>query len=521
MTPVNGAHALLATLRANNVTTCFANPGTSEMHFVAGLDDFPEVRGILCLFEGVATGAADGYARVTNSPAATLLHLGPGLANGWANLHNARRAQVPLLNIVGDHAAYHAPYDAPLQSDIGALAAALDGWHRTTRSCDNVANDAADALRAAYGPPGRIATLILPADVSWTELSAIPTSWPIAARPSFGDPDEREVARALEALRTKRTALLIGGTALDAVQLNLAERIATATSSQVIVETFPTIMERGLGVASPERLIYVAEFALAQLKDVDALVLLGARDPVSFFAYPNVASGLRAAECELIDVAPPGTDTLSALQLLVGALGASPTKMGVQEPPSVPTGGLTTHSLAAALAATLPEDVVVSDESNTAGVHFYGAARSSPRHTWMTLTGGAIGMGLPLALGAAVGTGRRVLALEADGSMMYTLQALWTMAREGLDVTVVALANRSYAVLNFERQRVGVIGVGSTSQRLLEIDDPTLDLCALASGQGVPSVRVTTADELVTALRRSYSTPGPMFIEAVLAKGLS
>jgi acetolactate synthase I/II/III large subunit len=269
MKPVNGAHALLATLRANNVTTCFANPGTSEMHFVAGLDDFPDVRGILCLFEGVATGAADGYARVTKSPAATLLHLGPGLANGWANLHNARRAHVPILNIVGDHATYHAHYDAPLQSDIGAIASALDGWYRTTKSSDDVAVDAADALRAAYGLPGRIATLILPADVSWNELSTVPASWPIVPRPTFSDPDDFQVARAIRALRTQRTALLVGGAALDAAQLNLAERIAAATSSKLIVETFPAIMERGAGVASPERLIYVAEFALAQLKDVD------------------------------------------------------------------------------------------------------------------------------------------------------------------------------------------------------------------------------------------------------------
>jgi acetolactate synthase-1/2/3 large subunit len=518
MTSVNGAHALLATLRANNVTTCFANPGTSEMHFVAGLDDFPEIRGILCLFEGVATGAADGYARVTDSPAATLLHLGPGLANGWANLHNARRARVPILNIVGDHATYHARYDAPLQSDVGALASALEGWHRTSMSCDDIANDAADALRAAYGPPGRVATLILPADTSWNELSTMPASWPVAPRPSLGDPDERDVARAIEALRSKRTALLVGGTALDAAQLNLAERIAAATSSKVLVETFPTIMERGAGVASPERLIYVAEFALAQLKEVDALILLGARDPVSFFAYPNVASALWPPECELINLAPPGINSSRTLEELADAVGATPIAMDAEELPPAPTGELTTQSLAAALAATLPEDVVVSDESNTAGVHFYGAARFAPRHTWMTLTGGAIGMGLPLALGAAVGSGRRVVALEADGSMMYTLQALWTMARESLDVTVVALANRSYAVLNFERQRVGVIGEGSTSQRLLEIDNPVLDLCALATGQGVPSVRVTTADELVTALRRSYSTPGPMFIEAVLPK---
>jgi acetolactate synthase-1/2/3 large subunit len=518
---VNGAHALLATLRANGVTTCFANPGTSEMHFVAGLDDVPEVRGILCLFEGVATGAADGYARVTRTPAATLLHLGPGLANGWANLHNARRARVPIINIVGDHATYHATFDAPLQSDIGALAAALEGWHRRTMTSDEVAADTAAAIAAAYGPPGQIATLILPADVSWNELATPPRTWPVDPRGALVACDEDELIRAMDALRNKRTAILVGGSALDAEQLNLAERIAVATSSKFMVETFPAIMERGSGVASPERLIYVTEFAVAQLQDVDALVLIGARDPVSFFAYPNVPNVIRATNCELIDLGSPGRDTLAALQFLVDGLGAATTSSPAGEPPGAPTGDLTTQSLAAAVAATLPEDVIVSDESNTGGVHFYGAARHSPRHSWMTLSGGAIGMGLPLALGAAVGSRRRVLALEADGSMMYTLQALWTMAREGLDVTVVALSNRSYAVLNFERQRVGASIEGSASQRMLEIDDPTLDLCSLASAQGVASVRVTTADELAVALRRSYASPGPMFIEAVLPKGLS
>ncbi len=520
MTSVNGAHALLATLRANGVTTCFSNPGTSEMHFVAGLDEFPEVRAILCLFEGVATGAADGYARVTKSPAATLLHLGPGLANGWANLHNARRAHVPLLNIVGDHATYHERHDAPLQSDISALAGALGGWYRRTTNSDDVAADAADALRAAWGPPGQIATLILPADVSWNELTSVPAKWPVALPSPRTEPDAHELARAVDALRTRRTAILIGGSALDEDHLDLAQRVAVATSSTLIVETFPPIMARGAGVASPDRLIYVAEFAIAQLKDVDAIVLIDARPPVSFFAYPNVANVLSGPECELIDAAPSGIDARAALTALVDAVHAPAVVVTRDDAPSAPTGELTTQTFAAAVASTLPENIVVSDESNTAGVHFYGAARFAARHSWMTLTGGAIGMGLPLALGAAVATRQRVLALEADGSMMYTLQALWTMARENLDVTVVALSNRSYAVLSFERQRVGAIGEGSASQRMLEIDDPTLDLCALAQGQGVPCVRVTTADELVAALRRSYATPGPMLIEAMLPKGL-
>ncbi len=518
---MNGAHALLATLGANGVTTCFANPGTSEMHFVAGLDDFPEMRGILCLFEGVATGAADGYARVTKRPAATLLHLGPGLANGWANLHNARRARVPIVNIVGDHATYHAQYDAPLQSDIQALASGLEGWQRRSSRADDVARDTADAVRAAYGPPGQIATLIVPADVSWTEVTNAPLDWPRGERQMLTTPDESQLSRAVELLRTKRTALFVGGMALSAREMALAQRVAAATSSKVIMETFPAIMDHGAGIVSPERLIYLAEFAASQLKDVEALILIGARAPVSFFAYPDVASVIAPEGCEVVDLCPPGTDSNAALAFMVDELHAAPVALLTGEAPGAPSGALTTVTLAAAVAATAPEGLVIADESNTSGVHLYGALQFAPPHQWMTLTGGAIGMGLPLALGAAVGSTQRVLCIESDGSMMYTLQALWTMARENLDVTVVGLSNRSYAVLNYELRRVGAVSDGSSSQRMLDLDEPTLDLCKLAEAQGVPSVRVTTADELVKALRRSYSTPGPMFIEAILPKGLN
>jgi acetolactate synthase-1/2/3 large subunit len=518
---VNGAHALLATLEANGVTTCFANPGTSEMHFVAGLDDFPEMRGVLCLFEGVATGAADGYARVTKRPAATLLHLGPGLANGWANLHNARRARVPIVNIVGDHATYHAQYDAPLQSDIASLVSGLEGWQRRTTHADGVAQDTADAVRAAYGPPGRIATLILPADVSWTEVTNPPRDWPLGEREGLTTPDESRLSRAVELLRTKRTALFLGGSALSAREMELAQRVAAATSCRVIMETFPTIMDHGAGIVSPERLIYLAEFAAAQLKDVEALILIGARVPVSFFAYPDIPSVIAPEGCEVLDLAPPGTDTNAALALIADELHAPRVALPTGDAPSAPSGALTTATFAAAVGATSPEGLIIADESNTSGVHLYGALQLAPPHQWMTLTGGSIGMGLPLALGAAVGSAQRVLCVEADGSMMYTLQALWTMARENLDVTVVALSNRSYAILNYELRRVGAVSEGSTSQRMLDLDEPTLDLCKLAEAQGVPSVRVTTADELVEALRHSYSTPGPMFIEAMLPKGLN
>lgn len=517
---MNGAHALLATLGANDVNVCFANPGTSEMHFVAALDDAPAMRGVLCLFEGVATGAADGYARITGSPAATLLHLGPGLANGWANLHNARRARVPLLNIVGDHATYHEHLDAPLQSNLGLLAEALEGWYCRTTSSEHLVGDAARSIEATYGPPGRVATLALPADVSWSDIGTTPSTWPRAARPSPIAIDEDTFDRALAALRSKRCTLFLGGSALSKEQTNLAQRVASATSSRLMMETFATKMDRGAGVASPERLIYLSEFAVDQLKETETLILLGSTEPVGFFAYPNVPSRLAPENCEVLHLAPPGSDTLDALEALVEGLRAPTVEFERGEPTAPPRGELTTQSFSAAVGATLKEGVIVADESNTSGIHLFGATHFAPEHQWLTLTGGAIGYGLPVALGAAVASRGRVLALESDGSMMYTLQALWTMAREGLDVTVVGLSNRSYAVLNMELTRVGATADGGASARLLELDDPTLDLSQLARAQGVPSVRVTTADELVVALERSYATPGPMFIEALLPKGL-
>jgi len=518
---MNGAHTLLATLATNDVNVCFSNPGTSEMHFVAALDDAPEMRAILCLFEGVATGAADGYARVKGTPAATLLHLGPGLANGWANLHNARRAHVPLLNIVGDHATYHATFDAPLQSNVEVLARGLEGWYRRTTSTDELAHDAADAISAAFGPPGQIATLVLPADVSWSEINAAPSLWPRATRLALNKIDDATFERALTALKSKRCTLFLGGSALSKEQMALAQRVASATSSRFMMETFPAMMDRGDGVASPERLIYLSEFAANQLKDSEAVIVIGSREPVGFFAYPNVPSRLSPEGCDVIDLAPPGSDTFSALEALVDALNTSRVDGEHGEQATAPSGVLTTHSFAQAIGATLKEGVIVADESNTSGIHLFGATRHSPEHEWMTLTGGAIGYGLPVALGAAVASGRRVLALESDGSMMYTLQSLWTMARENLDVTVVGLSNRSYAVLNMELTRVGAVRAGATSARMLELDDPTLDLATLARAQGVPSTRVETADELVEALEHSYATPGPTFIEAMLPKGLT
>jgi acetolactate synthase-1/2/3 large subunit len=425
------------------------------------------------------------------------------------------------VNIVGDHATYHADLDAPLQSDIAALASALEGSVEFAKSSDDVAECTARAIVSSYGPPGRVATLIVPADVSWGRLTSPPDLWPIVTTPSSAPLDWPILANARHALRTRRSAILVGGSALDREQLALARRLADATDSALVLETFPSIMDHGAGVANAERLIYLSEFATAQLADIETLVLVGAREPVAFFAYPDLPSRLVAPGCEVVDLAPPGTETRTALEYLVDELDVPALRLERGDRPGAPSGALTTQSLAAAIGATLPEDVIVSDESTTGGVHLLGATRFAPAHRWMTLTGGSIGMGLPLALGAAMASRQRVLAIESDGSMMYTVQALWSMAREGLDVTVVALVNRSYAILAFERERIGASSPTSASQRMLELDDPPLDLCAVATGLGVPSVRVETADDLVSALRRSYATPGPMMIEAILPPGLS
>lgn len=517
---MNGASALLSTLVSNDVTVCFANPGTTEMHLVAGLDDIAEMRAILCLFEGVATGAADGYARVARRPAATLLHLGPGLGNGWANLHNARRARVPLINIVGDHATHHGAYDAPLQSNIEALASALEGWYRRPLSPDEVTDSAVDALRAAYGPPGRVATLVVPSDVSWGELTTTPPRWPLAVREAPRDFDPATMQRAVARLRLANAALFLGGQ-LDRDQLALAQRVASATGARMILETFPASVTRGAGVASPERLNYFSQFAQAQLKDIATLVVLGTTRPVGFFAYPNVESAVVSASCEVIDLAPPGVEVTAALEALCEATAAAPLVLDAGEVPAEPEGTLNAASFAAAVAATMPEDLVVVDESNTSGLHLYAAARFAPPHELFTLTGGAIGFALPVALGAAVAAGRRVLALESDGSMLYTAQALWSMARENLDITVVALSNRSYAILTMERSFVGESSADAASQRLFDLENPRIDLAALSRSLGVPAETVETAEQLVSALKRSYAMPGPSFIEAVLPKGFN
>jgi acetolactate synthase-1/2/3 large subunit len=514
---MNGAQALIRTLADAGVTTCFSNPGTSEMHFVVALDTVPEMRAVLAQFEGVATGAADGYARMAGRPAATLLHLGPGLGNGLANLHNARKGKVPVVNIVGDHATYHTKYDAQLQSDIETVARNVSTWVRTSASTAAVARDAAEAVAAAVGPPGQVATLILPADVSWNE-GAEPAA-PVPPAPPAPASSET-VAAVAQAIRGgSRTAILLGGRGLRADALIPAAGIAAAAGTKLFAEVFPTRWERGAGLPAVERLAYVPELCSVQLQGLKHLVLVDTKAPVSFFAYPGKNSYLVPDGCEVHELAGPAEDVVGSIEALAEALGAGQAAAELQEPavPERPTGELTAETVCQAIGAVLPEGAIISDESNTSGVPLAASTAGAPRHDLLALTGGAIGQGLPVAVGAAVACpDRPVLALEADGSALYTIQSLWTMAREQLDVTVVLFNNRSYAILNVELARVGAKNAGPEAKAQLDLSRPNVDFVELAKGFGVPASRADSAEGFTAALERAIAEPGPHLIEAVV-----
>jgi acetolactate synthase-1/2/3 large subunit len=518
---MNGAQGLIRTLVDSGVDVCFTNPGTSEMHFVAALDTVPEMRGVLGLFEGVVTGAADGYGRMAGRPASTLLHLGPGLGNGMANLHNARRASTPVVNIVGDHAIYHQQYDAPLASDIEAAASNVSGWYRSSTSAAAVGRDAADAVAAALGPPGQVATLVLPADVSWLDGGEVARPVTPGRRTAVADDVVDGVAKVLRS--GEPCALLVGGIALREDGLRAAGRVAGATGAKLLGETFPARLERGAGLPAVERLGYLAEFTMAQLAGTRHLVLVDAKSPVSFFAYPDKPSDLVPEGCEVSVLAGDGDDVVGALAALAEVVGApaDAAPLATASRPPLPTGALTAEAVANALGALLPDGAIVSDEANTSGLWAPAATAGAPRHDWLTLCGGAIGQGLPLATGAAVACpDRKVIALEADGSAMYTMQALWTQAREGLDVTTVIFNNRSYAILNLELNRVGAEPPGPKALDMLDLSRPDLDFVALATGMGVPATRATTAEELGEQLGRALAEPGPALVDAMLPASL-
>lgn len=514
-----GARALLETLLASGVDTCFMNPGTSEMHFVAALDDVPAMRSVLALFEGVATGAADGYGRMTGRPAATLVHLGPGLGNGLANLHNARRARTPVVNIVGDHATYHQPYDALLQSDIETSAANVS--QAIVRPADRagLAADAARAVALASGPPGGVATLILPADISWSEGDGP------AAPAEHGRAlpvDQAVVGEAAKALRSgERTGFLVGGDATRRRSLMVLGDLAQRFGAEAIVETFPARLERGAGIPPLTALPYLGEMAFELLDGLAHLILVGARSPVSFFAYPGRPSDLVPAGCQVHQLSESGQPAVPALEALAAELDVTPGTWRAPdaERPRPPSGAdaLTAQAVNRAVGALMPEGSIISDESATSGFGARGASSGAPPHDWLTLTGGAIGQGLPVAVGAAVASpGRRVIALQADGGALYTIQALWTMAREGLDVTTVIFNNRSYAILNMELDRVGAAAGGPRARAMLDLSRPDLDFASLAAGLGVAATRATTAGEFSDQLAAALATPGPTLIEAIV-----
>src|SRR5271167_2976306 len=497
---MNGAESLVRTLVGGGVDVCFANPGTSEMHFVAALDRVEGMRCVLGLFEGVVTGAADGYARMSEQPAATLLHLGPGLANGLANIHNANKASSPMVNIVGDHATYHRKYDAPLTSDIEGLARPSSHFVRTSPDARSIAADGAAAITAARQLPGQIATLILPAEPNPVSVEA--------------------VAEAARALRSGEPCLLlVTGRALRKEGLDLAGQIAAKTGARLIAQGSNARTQRGRGRVFVERVPYVVDQATKVLAGLKHIILVGAKMPVAFFAYPDKPSLLAPPDAQGHVLARLDEDMVAALDALAEEVGAHSTPAPVvnDPPPTKATGRITPEALGASLGALLPENAIVVDEAVTTGRGFFAPTGSAQPHDWLSNMGGSIGMGMPVATGAAVACpDRKVICLEGDGSGMYTLQALWTQAREGLDVTTLLFSNRSYAILRGELANVGAGNPGRKALDMLDLGHPDLDWVALAKGMGVPGARVATMDEFNLRLAEGIATPGPFLVEVVL-----
>jgi len=515
---MNGAESLVRTLVSGGVDVCFTNPGTSEMHFVAALDSVPGMRCVLGLFEGVVTGAADGYYRMKGKPASTLLHLGPGLANGLANLHNARKAGSGIVNIVGEHATWHVALDAPLTSDIEGVARPMSHWVRTSTSARTVAADGADAIRAASEPPGQVATLVLPADTAWGEADGPAETLPSSPRATVSG---EAVDAAASMLTNGRTAtLLLGGDGLTERGLELAGRIAAKTGCGLLAEGFNSRLERGAGRVQLERIPYVVERALDVLSKAGQLVLAGSKPPVAFFAYPDKPSRLFADDTPMAPLADFADDIVGALEALAEALGAlntPPAHVATPFRPAPETGAITPASIASVLGALLPEGAIVVDESVTTGRDFFPLTAGAPPHDWINNRGGSIGYGLPVATGAALACpDRKVIALEGDGSAMYTVQSLWTMARENLDVTILVFANRSYRILRGELTNVGVQNPGPRAIDMLSLDRPALDWVQMARGMGVEAERVEDAETLAAAFEAGLSSEGPYLIELVM-----
>ncbi|MCB1691480.1 MAG: acetolactate synthase large subunit [Pseudomonadales bacterium] len=514
---MNGAESLLQTLINNGVEVCFTNPGTSEMHMVAAIGKTEGMRPILSLFEGVCTGAADGYGRLAGKPACTLLHLGPGLSNGSANLHNARKANSPVINLIGDHATYHKQYDAPLTSDIITLAKPVSHWVRSVKDAQSLPSDAADAVVAANVKPGQISTLIVPADAAWNESVEPVARRELPAAPAAADSAVDQAAALLR--NGKPSLLLMGNMALTPAALELADRIAQKTGARIFCDTFVTRVARGEGRCEIERLGYFAEQATEQIKGIEQLIMVGTKAPVAFFAYPGKPSEFYPEGSTLHVLANAGEDAEDALARLASAVsadGLSPRHIKLAKP-APGEGDLSPRTVGVTFAAYLPTDAIVVDEGATGGGGCYPAAAAAEPHDWLSLTGGSIGYGLPTAIGAAVACpDRKVVCIHGDGGAMYTIQSLWTMARENLDICVVILANRKYQILQIELARVGAQSMNKKTLDMLDIGNPDLDFVKLSEGMGVPAARATTAEEFNRLYQSAMSERGPRLIEAVI-----
>lgn len=516
---MNGAENLLDTLVDAGIEVCFANPGTSEMQLVSAIGNGTGVRPVLCLFEGVVSGAADGYGRMKDKPALTLLHLGSGFANSMANQHNARRAHVPLVNMVGDHATYHLQYDAPLTSDVPGHAELTSHYVRVSDSADDLALAGAEVVQASLQGAGKIATLIAPANHAWEPASKPQKALDV---PTQCKVEDSAIALAAEALQSGQpTALYLGGRALRENSLQLAGRIAKKTGAVILCETFPARMHRGAGRVRVNRVPYFAEQVEEVVKPFKKMVMVGTRPPVSFFAYPGRPSVLVPEGCEVVNLADVDHDLQDALQRLASQLDAAGEADVVAAAPALPspTGTLTPLALAQSLTQLIPDNAIVSDEAATCGLVIYTATEHAAAHDWLTLTGGAIGQGLPLALGAAIACpDRKVIALQADGSAMYTLQALWSMVREQTDVTVVIMNNRSYAILNIELAKVGAGKPTPKTLSMLSLSQPDINWVDIATGMGVPATRASSAEEFHEQFAAAMKQQGPRLIEAMVVQ---
>lgn len=513
---MNGAESLMRTLVASGVDVCFANPGTSEMHLVQAIDRIPQMRAVLCLFEGVCSGAADGYGRMAGKPAATLLHLGPGFGNSIANLHNARRAATPIVNLVGNHPHDHLQYDVPLTSDIDTLAKNVSNWIHGSATAVSLAGVAAEACAAARTPSsgsaGQIATLIIPADASWGESEG-PA---LAIDPPGLNPVPNERVEAVARTIDTATVILLDGPGLSERSVVAASRIARASGCRIMVSTFPSRLEGGPDMPSVSRLPYFPEQVLAALDGVQTLVLAGAAPPASFFAYPETPRSLVPAGCRVERLGDRNDDVEGALEALAASFHAERGEYdrNGKVVPAAPSGRLSARAIAASLANLLPEGSILCADSGGGGAAF-GPLQSAVRHTWLNLTGGSIGLALPAALGAAIACpGRCVVALAGDGAAMYTNQALWTQAREGANVINVIFSNGRYGILDTEYRRLGVNEIGDGAERLFSLSNPDLDFVAIAKGMGVPGVAATSAEEFTDALAKGLSASGPFVIDA-------